>query len=57
MEHATELFSLVVFFYLGIGIVGYHLGKALDRISGELETIEDLIRNGINKLDEIELNM
>lgn len=53
MEHATELFSLVVFFYLGIGIVGYHLGKALDRISGKLETIEDLIREATDFFSEV----
>jgi len=64
MEHTTELFSLVIFFYIGIGIVGYHIGKAIDRISNKLDTIEDLIRDGedlirdgINKLDDIESNM
>jgi hypothetical protein len=55
MEHTAELFSLVIFFYIGIGVVGYHVGKSIDRISNKLDTIEDLIRDGINKLDEIEL--
>ena len=57
MEYTTELFSLVIFFYIGVGVFGYHLGKILNRISDKLDAIDDSIRDGIDKLDAIELKL
>ena len=48
---------MVIFFYIGVGVFGYHLGKILNRISDKLDAIDDLIRDGIDKLDAIELKM
>ena len=57
MELTKELFTLVIAIYVGMGIVGHHLLKKLQEISNKLGVIDDLIRNGINKLDEIELKL
>jgi hypothetical protein len=57
MEHARDWFYFTVIFYVGIGIVGYHTLNKRQEISNKLGAIDDLIRDGINKLDAIELNM
>ena len=57
MEHAKELFILTISIYLGMYIVGNHILKKLQEISDKLGATNNLIRDGIDKLDEIELNM
>ena len=36
MEHASDLFSLIIFIYFGIGIVGYHTLNKLQEILDKL---------------------
>ena len=43
MEHFTELLYLVVFIYVGLGVVGYNLLKKLQEILDKLEAIKELI--------------
>ena len=55
MEYTWKLFILVAFICFSMGIVGYHILNKLQEILDKLGATNDLIRDGINKLDEIEL--